>query len=418
MIDLIWLSDSVNSSTINSILVIATTVVVLIGVFHPRVVNSVIWRGTVTPLASIIGSGFLVLAPILKHSFGVWGIGVMAALCAGAYAIGGAIRFNIARYGHYEQQRLAVPKLVSRLEVVASYLLVAAYGISITYYLNLFGAFSVSLTAVDDRPHGRLVTTGVIALITLIGWVRGFSGLERAEEATVGLKLGIIAGLLMGLLAFAFEQLRSDGGVYFSNGHRMNWQSIAVAMGLIVTVQGFETSRYLGDEFDVPTRIRTMRIAQWLSTAIYLLYIALTTFFFSDEQVGNSETAIVGMTQLVAPVLPVMLVAAALAAQFSAAVADTAGCGGLAQETTHHKLNARVTYVLVGVFGIGLTWLADIYAIIAIASRAFAAYYAIQCAIAAAFEARTDAPRRLRVVGFLALAIAAAIIVVFGRSVE
>ena len=154
-------------------------------------------------------------------------------------------------------------------------------------------------------------------------------------------------------------------------------------MGLLVTVQGFETSRYLGDDFDAATRIRTMRISQWISSAIYLLYIGLTTVCFTDRQVGDSETAIVGMTELVAPALPVMLVAAALAAQFSAAVADTAGCGGLVQESTHQRINAKVAYLLASIFGVGLTWMADIYAIIAFASRAFAAYYAIQCAIAA-----------------------------------
>jgi hypothetical protein len=36
----------------------------------PRVANSIVWRATITPLASIIGSGFLVLGPILGVSYG------------------------------------------------------------------------------------------------------------------------------------------------------------------------------------------------------------------------------------------------------------------------------------------------------------------------------------------------------------
>ena len=40
------------------------------------------------------------------------------------------------------------------------------------------------------------------------------------------------------------------------------------------------------------------------------------------------------MTQPIATALPILLVVAALAAQFSAAVADTNGCGGLMQEMT------------------------------------------------------------------------------------
>ncbi len=172
--------------------------------------------------------------------------------------------------------------------------------------------------------------------------------LERLEEGTVGLKLGIIVGLLVGLIAFSAERLNRGDGLYFATTDHLGWNSIAVAMGLLVTVQGFETSRYLGEEYDAETRIRTMRYSQWISSAIYLVYIALTTFCFSDSQVGDHETAIVGMTQLVAPVLPTMLVAAALAAQFSAAVADTAGCGGLAEEVTRHRISPKATYLLIG----------------------------------------------------------------------
>lgn len=40
------------------------------------------------------------------------------------------------------------------------------------------------------------------------------------------------------------------------------WSSIALAFGLIVTVQGFETSRYLSDANDSQTRIRIMKFAE------------------------------------------------------------------------------------------------------------------------------------------------------------
>ena len=62
---------------------------------HPRVRRSRDWRATVTPLASIIGSGFLVLAPLLVREFGQRAVWVMAGLCAVAYLIGSAIRYNI-----------------------------------------------------------------------------------------------------------------------------------------------------------------------------------------------------------------------------------------------------------------------------------------------------------------------------------
>jgi hypothetical protein len=408
----------VTPAILNSCLVIAATTAVLLGLVHPRVITSVTWRATVTPLASIIGSGFLVLAPILMSSFGAWGFLVMLFLCTFAYLIGHAIRFNIDCYRIAREENLAVPAVVVRLETVASYALTLAYVISINYYLNLFGAFSVSLTSVNDRVHARIVATAAIAFVALLGWIRGFAGLERIEELTVGLKLAIIAGLLLGMLAFYLE-LPQGGQILDSLAtHRLNWGSLTVALGLLITVQGFETSRYLGDEYDASTRIRTMRISQGVSSVIYLLYIGLTILCFSDHQVSHSETAIVAMTGLVAPALPTMLVAGALAAQLSAAIADTAGCGGLAEELTRHRINAKATYVLVGLFGVGLTWMADIYSIIALASRAFAVYYAIQCAIAAIFAAQSKTRSRLRIVCYILLAALAILVVVFGAAAE
>jgi hypothetical protein len=51
-----------------------------------------------TPLASILGSGFLVIVPILNGAVGHYSIVAMAVVCALAYAMGSVIRFNIFRF--------------------------------------------------------------------------------------------------------------------------------------------------------------------------------------------------------------------------------------------------------------------------------------------------------------------------------
>ncbi|HJZ79817.1 MAG TPA: hypothetical protein VKD91_05710, partial [Pyrinomonadaceae bacterium] len=48
-----------------------------------------------TPLASIFGSGFLVIVPILNGAVGPYSIVAMACVCTLAYAMGSVIRFNI-----------------------------------------------------------------------------------------------------------------------------------------------------------------------------------------------------------------------------------------------------------------------------------------------------------------------------------
>ena len=90
------------------------------------------------------------------------------------------------------------------------------------------------------------------------------------------------------------------------------------------------------------------------------------------------------MTKPVATILPVLIAVAAIGSQFSAAVADTGGAGGLIAELTGHRLKPGGAYVILVGAGLVLTWTADVFQIISYASRAFAAYYGLQAAIAAA----------------------------------
>ena len=50
---------------------------------------------TSTPLASIFGSRFLVIVPILAGAVGLYSVVAMAGVCALAYAVGSVIRYNI-----------------------------------------------------------------------------------------------------------------------------------------------------------------------------------------------------------------------------------------------------------------------------------------------------------------------------------
>ena len=76
-------------------LTIATALVALMLLASKRLRQSSQWRATVTPLASIIGSGFLIVAPLLHSVLGKWALAGMIFLSILAYAIGSIIRFNI-----------------------------------------------------------------------------------------------------------------------------------------------------------------------------------------------------------------------------------------------------------------------------------------------------------------------------------
>lgn len=401
-----------SSELISSLIVLVALSIAAAVLFRPAVANNPIWRATVTPLASIIGSGFLVLAPLLVREFGLAAIWVMAALCLVAYALGAVIRWNIVCL---DQAGQTLATAEQRVESVSSWALAFAYVISVCYYLNLFGAFAMRMTPYNDPIHGKWMTTAVLLVIGVIGWRGGLKSLERAETVSVAVKLAVIAGLLAGM-AYHSGLLAYAGHLQHHAGH-FNWDSVRLIFGLIITVQGFETSRYLGEGYDAATRVRTMRYAQWLASAIYMVYIGLAAVSFPADAMGVRETAIIDMTRHISPVLPILLVIAALAAQFSAAVADTNGCGGLTEEMSRGRIRSRSAYVLLVALALALTWSANIYQIISYASRAFAVYCALQCALAALLSQRTGGST-LRTIAFALLAVLLTAAAGLGTAVE
>ncbi|NRD89415.1 hypothetical protein C8024_08075 [Sphingopyxis sp. BSNA05] len=396
-----------------NIFIILSAIATGLLLLSPRLSKSTVWRATVTPLASIIGSGFLVLAPILVSDYGYIAPLVMAGLCLGAFLFGAAIRFNILQRN--VDHPLPDP-WTDRLELAASWALVFAFTISVGYYLNLFGAFGVSLTPFDNSANAKLLTSAVYILILIVGWTRGFKALEKMEYSAVTLKLAIIVSLLVGL-SWYFYQKASAETLFDHPPLLSGWPALTLAFGLIITVQGFETSRYLGRDYDPATRIKSMRLAQIVSTVIYMIYIGLFAYSFEREQFALTETAIIDMMGIITPVLPLLLVAAALAAQFSAAIADTSGSGGLVEELTRGHVKARTGYAILVGMGLLMTWSADVFQIIAYASRAFALYYTLQSVIAAR-RAFLTGGNRLKGVGFVLLAMLGVLIVLFGNDVE
>ena len=406
--------------------------------FHPRLRASSSWSATVTPLASIMGSGFLVSAPLLVVLAGAYAPLAMFVLLVIAYGLGAVIRFNIRHvepeladddahdnrehrhfHGHHDRSgpfwNEPLPEMeqsvARRLEQVSHLVLAGAYLVSVSYYLQLLGVFALSripASLVRHLPHmlsaalPKLLATLLLAVIALLGWRKGLGALERVERYAVALNFGMITALIVGLALF--------------NGHLAvagTWSlpalppepdylhSLRSLMGLLIIVQGFETSRFLGAEHAAEQRISTMRRAQLLSAVIYLSFITLALALFrggwSPDQAGASDvTAIVGLVGPVASVLPVLIVIVAAASQFSAAVADDAGCAGLTQVFLAHRLPPGDGYLLIGAATVALTWGTDVLGIISLASRAFAAFYALQSGVALATALqRPDGRRRL-----------------------
>nr|WP_319395326.1 hypothetical protein [uncultured Desulfobacter sp.] len=363
---------------LNSIIIIIALIVGCYFAFSKRLSRSSNWKATVTPLASIMGSGFLISAPLLAGIVGNLAVICMAVLLVTAYLVGEAIRFNIRYFEPIENRGRGPAQNVAFFSRIV---LTCAYFISITYYLQLLSAFLLNSFNMNNDIMANWITTALLVTIGGIGMWRGLYELERVEKYAVALNLGMIGALLAGLCIYNVQLAAGGQWELPRISSAVNFHDLRVLLGLLIVVQGFETSRYLGQEHPADQRIRTMRTAQLIATGIYLTFIALATILF-HKNLGSDVTAIIGMSTPVASVLPVLLSVAAIGSQFSASVADTSGAGGLIQDILQGKLSIRVTYFLIIIITVALTWVTNVNEIIAYASRAFALYYTLQCIVA------------------------------------
>ncbi len=388
---------------------VVTIVVVAVVLFQPRISSSTNWRATVTPLASIIGSGFLVMAPLLNALVGSWAPLAITGILAAAYAVGAVIRFNIA---HVEPalEDGSGGSTLRDLDHLSDLSLGLAYAISVGFYLRLLSSFLLRPVLGESEFWARVLTTTVMVGIALVAWLRGLDGMEKLEEVAVNIKLSIIGGLILTLVVFDVVDLGRSVHEYGSLAHFTDpWNTVRALAGMLIVVQGFETSRYLGHKYDSTTRILTMKRAQWISAAIYVVFIVSAVPLFNAFPARIDETAILDGVREAAPLLVPMVLIAAVFSQLSAGIADTAGGGGmLTGRSTHHSV--RMGYVTILAAAGVLVWSTNIFSIISLASRAFAVYYLIQ-AISAAVVAHRKSDRRA-LVGFVAVGAMLAFVVI------
>jgi len=362
---------------LSSYVLIAVAIAAALVLLQPRLLRAGWWRAVVTPLASIIGSGFLVAGPILSHVAGKWAFIAMLVLCGMGYLFGSAVRYNIV---HIEPKLKHTPsRRVAVLEQLSGLALAFAYFVSVAYYLNLFSAFALRGFGITSEIWIKSVTSAVLLVLSIAGATGGLRAFERIETLAVGLKLAVIAGLLVALAQLDGASLIGGTLSIPTIDHAAGWDELRVVLGLVVLVQGFETSRYLGAEHGPRVRVRTMVIAQVIATGIYVAFIVLATPYFGvGLKAEGGETAIIDLLAPLGLAVAPALIIAALASQLSAAVADLNGSGGLLIESLGKWLSLKWGYAVTIIVALVITWTANIYEIISYASRAFVAYYALQ----------------------------------------
>ncbi len=365
-------------------------------------------RATVTPLASILGSGLLIIVPVLERTLGRAAVLGAVAVSALAWVVGTAIRHNVSTVEPLaEQGRL--DSGTARLDRISDCVIVVAYVISVALYLRIMAQYILGYLA--PGPHSvaeRLIAVGAVVVIVAVGVARGFDGLDRLDRVSL-IAVLVLTTVLGGTLVL-HDSITVVGGQGLS---LPPWPDtgiltgVLVLGGIVITVQGFETVRYLGDAFDGPTRIWASRVAQLVAASIYIGFVAAATPAMGLGTAAGADDTLLDITDRIAPVLALPLALSALLSQFSAAVADTAAADGNLRGLFAWMSGAR-PYLISGVAAAALAATVPTYTIVAIASRAFAAYYGVQAVIA--LRTCQGIPRK---VGYGVLAVVMGLITLF-----
>ncbi len=336
---------------------------------------------TVTPLASIFGSGFLIIVPVLERTMGALSVVGVTGVCAVAWLVGTAVR-HCVRVVEPLADSGDLDAGTARLERLADGVIVLAYVISVALYLRIMAQYIVGyVSSGGSEPAQRILACAAVAVIVAIGIARGFHGLDLAERAALVAVL-VLTTVLGGALAVDDAGNLLGGGLELPPVPGLGiGQTLLVLGGIVITVQGFETVRYLGDEYDARTRIWASRVAQVVATVIYVGFVLVATPVMGLGTGAGADDTLLQVTDRVAPLLALPLVLAAVLSQFSAATADTVAADGNLRGLVGWMRGSR-PYLVSGAAAIALAATVQTFTIIAVASRAFAAYYAIQAVIA------------------------------------
>jgi len=362
---------------------------------------------TSTPLASIFGSGFLIIVPILAGAVGVYSIFAMAGVCVLAYAVGGVIRHNIV---HVEPVLAASPSEITlSLERISDLALAFAYIISVCLYLHILSSFVLGSVNMDTGIYEDLLTSGIIILITAIGLTKGLGELGILETIALYITLLIIFLLLFGFAYYDFNTWQSAAGIIQpqSKSHSA-WEILTIVAGTLIVVQGFETTRYLEELYPTDVRVKASRWSQVISAIVYVLFVAAALPVLHTLNGQFNDNSLLKLAGAVSAFLVAPLVIAAALSQFSAAIADTVSATGDLEDITHNHIKAKWGTLLVGGVALALTWSADTLELVAIASRAFAFYYMVQCLVAISV---TSSP--IKKFSFLIIALVLGFITIF-----
>ena len=396
----------------NQFVAVGIALIVLVGLawmlYRPQVQQSEKYQAMVVPLANIMDVGFIVMSPAIVLLAGFAAPLVMLGICLLAIATGFAIAYNIRHYEPIEH----TDDPVNRVAHVSRWALTFASVINIAYYtlllITLF-LWPLGLYSVTNLAIGGTVLLGALIIV---GFAGGMDRLNDLGNKTTAFNLSAVVAVVTAFVVFNIQEFLGGRWDLGQTETMISGEDFRKIIGLFAIVQGFEASRYIGARFGRELRITTMRLAQVISSAIFVVFVGSVLILFVQVQTDFSGESIFVVADKVGDLMPWLILLAAIGSQTSAIINATTSRSDMLVE---HHVPRRWTFVVLLAPAIVIFLLVDISQAVALASRVFAAYFVLQAVIAWTLARRVK--NWPAVAGFTAIAIAMGTITIFGLSI-
>ena len=387
-------------------MVIALVCILVIAVvlYRPAIQSSKVYQATVVPLSNIMDVGFILFAPAIVLLAGFRAPFFMLGICLLAMAVGFAMAYNIRHYEPIAGQG----GRPDRLETTSEWALLGASMVNIAYYTILLVA--LMLLPFDRDTSGRqpLIGAIILAVLIVVGFSGGMDWLNKQGNRTTAFNLSAVIGIVIAFVVYNIQEWL--GGRWgLGDSQPLDTDDVRKVIGLFAIVQGFEASRYIGVRFAAERRITTMRLAQVISTVVFVGFILTLLVIFLPPAGESDGTAIFRASDLVGDSLPWLLLLAAVGSQTSAIIGATSSRSDM---LVSRNVPRKYTFPIILAPAILLVLLVDVNVAVNLASRVFAAYFIVQASLAGLLASRKQNWAALA--GFVAIGLAMAVVLIFG----
>ncbi len=394
----------------NDVVAVGIALLVLAGIarflYSSRVQSSTRYQATVVPLSNIMDVGFIVMSPAIVLLAGYQAPFVMLGICLVAIATGFAMSYNIR---HFEPLKGSGDRLliVGRVSRVA---LTLASVINIAYYTLLLVTLALWPFDAYSERNLAIVGTALIAVLLVVGWMGRMDALNRLADKTTAFNLSAVIAVVVAFGVYNIQEALGGRWEFPPSDTVVDATALRQIIGLFAIVQGFEAARYIGSRFAGEVRISAMRVAQYISTVVFVALLAFVLILFVQVQTDFDATAIFVVSDQVGDFMPWLILLAALGSQTSAIIGATMSRSDMITDET--SVSRRATFLILLLPAIAVFLLTDVTQAVTLASRVFATYFVIQAVMAWILARRRG--NWAAVGGFTLVALTMATIAIFG----